>query len=206
MIYKKLTFITAQALVICVLGLPAFCLAQVKPISFTKNQMLTLKPLIKYLRCEADVLDEFGRSSPPNLSQLFLILENANLKEKAPFNLEVWPGTLSEIKAEAGYGFFIMLQRYPIASKDILLKAMRADGWQFERSAMPTAQQVQNSTIINEMVAVHSATRPIAGQPGRTRTLTVTEANQSMVPGEIDLDNITVFCRYSPVVKAEGKK
>jgi hypothetical protein len=197
-------------LIACNLGITAQAMAQVPPSTsvkkvaqpaYTQSQLLALKPLVKYLRCEGDVLNEFGESKPPLGSLGLLIPDKSKEGLAEPVYLEVWPGIQAEIKGAAGYGFLALWQRYPLSSKHRLLKTLRADDWQLERSPMSTTQQIQNSTIINEMVGVYRATKPIDNQPGRTRTLTLVEAEVSLTPGELDLNSFSVLCAYSAGTK-----
>ena len=161
-----------------------------------------LAPLIKYLRCEGDTLNQYGESQPP-LDLLTQLPEKYLNGEGIP--VELWRGTKADLKMFAGFGSLSVWQHYLLQDKQALLNAMTAEGWKFSRVAI-NSEGEPSSSIINSLIAMHSAVRPIPGQPNRTRTLVVTEAKFGLIPDEIDLNGLTVTCKYSEPDSARGKR
>lgn len=169
-----------------------FALAQT-PKRATAFSSPTLAPFIKYLRCEGDVLNQFGESKPP-IDVLEVIPKKFRKDER--FFQEVWPGTQAEVFMFAGYGAFAVWQIYPVSDKQALLQAMAAAGWKFQREPLRTSSRTKNK-VVSAIVATHIAQRPIPGQPSRTSTLKVIEARIGLESDIVDLNGVTVICEYS---------
>ena len=163
-----------------------------------------VRPLLRYLRCEEDRLNSLGEIEQPMEALSYVAHQMKQSRNHDRFPLQVWPGLTAQVEVAAGYGFFSMWQSYPRASKDALLAALAAAGWRLQPGPYQTTRPEEQDSMINALISVHTALRPMGTQAGRTRRLTLIEARVGLALWDIDLNGLTVTCDYGrPAAKEE---
>jgi hypothetical protein len=149
--------------------------------------------LLAYLRCENAPLDQFGAALIPG-RDLIELVRRVNPKaddfNDTPILLEVWPGAQAEVRAIGGYGYFGLLQYYPLEMKDALLKVLAAAGWEMKRKPAPV-DLVQNR--VDALFSTYEATKSFGAL---IRRMSLMEARVHPLSEKVDLNGLTLSCSY----------
>jgi hypothetical protein len=161
----------------------------------------------RYLRCEDVVkLGQSGQPEPAWEMLAYLIGErgaDGKRVDKRPaegVRMTPWKGLQAQVVVEAGYGFLVVYQHYPMESKAALLGQMRAAGWNllagpaFERPPGRKNTGYDHIPLGGELVTAYKAQK----QSGKViRHLIVTESKLDTYQGRaVDSSKLTVACSY----------